>query len=170
MKVQPIVFKLFFSIALLGSVSLLFSCVTQECNTQQRGGSLTVSFRDIVAGTRPTERDSTLTLLTIYGKDQKDQENILEKDTLKAISLKLTLSPAKDTTTYVFKIDSAGTPVWHSLSLTYKRTPNFISQACGFDINYSDLAVLKENTTFDSAAVVKPTVNLPNEFLVKIYF
>jgi hypothetical protein len=97
---------------------------------------------------------------------------ISTKDTTKTKNIRLRLSSRANQTTFV--LESAGTATARNrstITISYDREPSFISQACGYEVSYTNLAVTDKSADLDEAIVIVPTINpIRNEIHIQLYF
>jgi hypothetical protein len=150
-------------------VLLLQACVGKECDTKLNP-VLRLAFVRIV-----NERETAF-LVAFKGITGKEGSRIVpltedKFDTTKAISgILLPLSQNIDTVQFILqRTASMGSA---SLTIAYQRKPYFISQACGFEMEYTNISAEADTTgRVDSVVVVQPSVNADiNEVNIKIIF
>lgn len=136
---------------LLGMGLLLLNGILLGCDPEASCVSLSTNEYDI--GFVTTNEEGEEVAETVFF----DVVRVLESDTIfftrnetGISSLKLTLNPAADTTTFIFEEivgeEGAGEEemeeVIDTLQVAYRRNYRLISPECGIEINYSDLSVV----------------------------
>ncbi len=162
-------FRIYKCIGFILFVALLQACVSEECDTKS-DPMLRLAFVRLV---NEKETAFPVGIKKITGKDGSQEVTLTEEkfDTTKAISgIRLPLSQTKDTIQFILhRTGSLGNA---SLTVSYQRKPYFISQACGFEMEYNNISAEADTTgRVDSVAVVQPSVNADiNEVNIKIIF
>lgn len=119
-------------ITLFGILSFQ-SCEDDDVCVGEGTPNMTVVFRDIL-------NDQNLKdTLTIYSADNQNFENaVLIYDKTFTDSIKLPLGGLNSTKTY-FKIQRRSNEISDTLIVDHQTNSEYVSKACGFRINYSNL-------------------------------
>ncbi len=182
MKVMPFLRRSSFLVALLAPI--LYACTESEC-TDLDAPQLVVQFKTRYRATRQQrERDTLIEIRSVSGAGQPDS---IYSTSQKTNNLVLPLNQGAEETTFMIEWKrynrAVGTanPVpidstTEKLTVRYTRKAFFVSDACGFNLRYNDLELIKEQPTFpsnfpsDSIQVIKNVVDESNEPNIKIYF
>jgi hypothetical protein len=149
----------------------LSACVGEQCETVS-DPVMRVSFARFTDAERTKEQAISVSFKHVYGlvpKPQKPLNDSLVRSKAPITGLRMPLSQVDDISTFVFVRDSFPD---EKITFTYTRKPYFISQACGFQIEYENLGVEEQTyTNIVEVRVVQPSVNTQNNNAnVKIYF
>lgn len=138
---------------------------------------LNIAFKKFTDATR-TQLKSADTLLNITKAYAVGLENspflTLSSKNPDSLSKTVTLqlSPSAESTTFYLEGKTANkVPFNRSFTVTYNRQPKFISQACGFEVRYSNITVEEPYTDFDDILVITPEIDpIRNEVHIQLYF
>jgi hypothetical protein len=145
-------------------ILLVAACGDQICTeTVRREPPLFVTFYQYTNAARTQERVDTLNFTGIFGLGN---EASLVSSTQRITGLRLPFTPAQDSTVFIFQRADVAEP--DTLVIGYTRQPLFISQACGFEMRYSDLVILRHTLT--NAEIQQTSAQIANEFRIKLYF
>jgi hypothetical protein len=164
--------KSLYWLILFVSAPLITACVNQQCDDVRPEPALNIAFRKYTEPTRnPRQaRDTTFRLLNAYAVGLEVKP--FEISTEPVRNVRLRLSPLADQTTFVLLSAGAGTSRQTStITVSYTRQPAFISQACGYEITFTNLSVTNISPNLDEAVVVVPTINpIRNEVHIQLFF
>ncbi len=163
---------------------LFSSCKNEDC-VSSANNYLLVTFLNVDTlenGSISIKgKDTTFYSVTAIGNDLEFYTKALKKDTLK-----LPVNPAADQTTFqLVMIDSirydtlANNPVVldtiyylhpkpHVISVSYERKFRVITESCGMEISYHNLAA--DTITFPSAALITDYLSRFNTTNIEVYF
>ncbi|QHT68656.1 hypothetical protein GXP67_19400 [Rhodocytophaga rosea] len=150
----------------------LNACVGEECETVS-DPVMRVSFARFIDAERTEEQAVTVAFKHIYGIGANPQpprkDDSLVRSKAAIAGLRIPLSQVNDMSTFVFVRDSLAND---TIFFTYTRKPYFRSQACGFEMEFENLRVIKHSRqNIDTVLVTQPSVNAQNNNAnVKIYF
>ena len=129
-----------------------------------------------------TSKNTTDTYIKFYNYDKGDSikmsfdtiRNTLNRNVIPPANLRnrtfarfsLPLSPASDTSTFIFVQKLSGR--LDTLTLAYRRTISIVSPDCGYDQKIENVKVLR-NTFSDSTDVIASPLTLTDTVHVKIY-
>jgi hypothetical protein len=136
---------------------------------------LNIAFKKYTDATRTRQKsaDTLLNITRAYATGLEDKPFALLTNADKlSRTVTLHLSPSADATVFHLEGKRAdSSPLKLSFTVTYSRQPSFISQACGYEISYSNLAVAEPYTDFDDVLVIVPEINpIRNEVHIQLYF
>lgn len=144
-------------------VVALGSCLDNDICLRGADNALVIDFKKIVAG---EEVDDTVILLNVMAVGISD--SIFyggigdDYDTLTSVTL--TVDPFDNTTSFTFN-DFKG--LTKTLEVSYKTEVRFVSEECGSERLQYDLKIV--NTTFNSARVVRNSLNKGRSTNIEIY-
>ncbi len=81
-------------------------------------------------------------------------------------SIRLPLSPISDSTAFVMKFND----ITEIVKFYYKRQLYFISEECGFSVNYLIDSVKYTNSKIVSVVIINPKVQATHEEHIRFYF
>jgi hypothetical protein len=169
--------KSIYLLVLAVSALLTTACVNQTCEDTRPTPRLNVAFKKYTDATRTRQRsaDTLINITRAYatGLEDKPFLSLADKDSLlRSKTVTLNLSPSADATVFHLEGKRADrSPLKLSFTVTYSRQPSFISQACGYEISYNNLAVVEPYTDFDDVLVIVPEINpIRNEVHIQLYF
>lgn len=94
------------------------------------------------------------------------EDSVLYRWTKNVSSIRLPLNPFEDHTFFVIKLnDNTDT-----LQVFYKRQLYFVSEECGFSMNFVLNSVHSTANKIDSVLLIQPKVQTINEEHIRIYF
>jgi len=152
--------KIFFSAAICAIVLHFLSCAKEECNRNiiNDAGMGFYTFQDSI------ETMAGIKTLSLFGSARSD--SLLYDSVQNATSVRLPLDPNKGFSRFIFRIANQQDTV----KINYFRHLNFISQACGFSMDFHMQDISTTNHLFDSVVMTEPHVTLnSNEEHIKIY-
>lgn len=170
--------KLFYLPLCLFLTLLLPACVNEECDEDALPDPvLNVAFKKYTDATRSVQKsaDTLVNLTMAYAKGLNDQPlpfYVPGAADARVKNVTLHLSPSADSTIFYLESPGAdGKTIAQSFTVTYTQQPKFISQACGYELRYSNIAVTKPYTDFDDIVVIVPEINpIRNEIHIQLYF
>lgn len=152
--------KIFFPVAICAIVLHFLSCAKEECNRNisNDAGMGFYTFQDSI------ETMAGIKTLSLFGEARPD--SLLYDSVQNATSVRLPLDPNKDFSHFVFRIASQQDTV----KINYSRQLHFISQACGFIMDFHIQDIGTTHHLFDSVVMTEPNVTLnSDEEHIKIY-
>lgn len=155
---------------------LVTACVNQECEALRPDPELNIAFKKYTDATRNRQKsaDTLINITRTYAVTLEDQPFLTlsskNPDSLSRTAV-LRLNPKSDLTTFHLEGKAADkTPFDFSFTVTYTRQYEFISQACGFEVKYTNLAVTEPSTNFDDIFVIVPEIDpIRNEIHIQLY-
>lgn len=149
------------------AVLLISGCSDEECsNSSLNDPQLTISFVQINDSTN-REVALSVTLLGITGVGST--EDTLVNPTGAVSQVRLPMPQDADEATFVLYRTTPNET--DSLTVSFVRKPLFISQACGFEIQYENLAVVRQTFGEEQVAVTQSTITAtPNEVHLKVRY
>jgi hypothetical protein len=81
-------------------------------------------------------------------------------------SVRLPLSPFEDFSDFVFTLND----ITDTVQILYKRQLYFVSEECGFSVNFSLDSILFTTNQLDSVIIIQPKVQAINEEHIRFYF
>ncbi len=162
-------FRIYKRLGLILLVAMLQTCVSEECDTKS-DPVLRLAFVRLV---NEKEAAFPVGIRKITGKADSQEVTLTDEkfDTTKAISgIRLPLSQTKDRVQFI--LHRTGNLGNASFTVSYQRKPYFISQACGFEIEYNNISAVADTTgRVDTVQVMQPSINANiNEVNIKILF
>ncbi len=154
---------------------ILPACVNEECDEDALPRPvLNIAFKKYTNTNRTPQntKDTLLNVTTAYAERLENTPFYTPATADARIkSVALHLSPSTDATTFFLLSKNATNQViTQRFTVTYTKQPKFISQACGYEIRYSNLAVQKPATDFDDVLVVVPEINpIRNEIHIQLF-
>jgi hypothetical protein len=116
-----------------------------------------------ISGTR---QEVTKNFDSIYVYPLNLEDSILYDWARNVNSIRLPLSPFEDFSSFVFKLND----VTDTLQIYYKRQLYFVSEECGFSVNFYLDSILFTPNQIDSAIIIQPIVQAINEEHIRLYF
>jgi hypothetical protein len=155
---------------------LITACVNQECEALRPDPELNVAFKKYTDATRTRQKsaDTLINITRTYAVGLEDKPFLTapaENPDILSKTVILRLNPSADSTIFHLEGKAADkTPFDFSFTVTYTRQYEFISQACGFEVKYTNLAVEAPSTTFDDIVVIVPEIDpIRNEIHIQLY-
>lgn len=137
---------------------LVFSC-REECRYKPR--SLTVvDFHSVVNG---ADSKSPVNNLSVYGLGRED--SLLYAGVNSISSISLPMNGNSEETGFVFLFDGQVDTIW----FTYRVIPWFLSQECGFVLNFDLLETRHTSGLIDSVVIVTSEITSFDDTNVRIY-
>ncbi|MFC2151380.1 DUF6452 family protein [Bacteroidota bacterium] len=148
------------------SISLIFSCTDDQCNADTE--SLLRS--EILVTSSELTSIKYLDSLSIYSPQWEDSIHYRELSAAikKEKSIYFMLSPTSDTTEIIFT--SIQAPLNDTIYIYSQREYIFLSQECGFIINFTIDTILYTNNYIDSLERVTSEISTTKDGHVQIYF
>ena len=158
------------------SALLFTACVNQECEALRPEPELNIAFKKYTDATRSRQKsaDTLINITRTYAVSLENKPFLTlspeNPDSLSRTAV-LRLNPEADSTIFHLQGKAADkTPFDLSFTVTYNRQYEFISQACGFEVKYTNLAVKEPYTNFDNILVIVPEIDpIRNEIHIQLY-
>ena len=113
-----------------------------------------------------TQQELTKSFDSIFIYPENLEDSILYDWARNVNSIRLPLSPFEDFSNFVFTLND----VTDTLQIYYKRQLYFVSEECGFSVNFSLDSILFTLNQIDSAIIIQPKVQAINEEHIRLYF
>ncbi len=161
---------------------LLLACVNEECDEEALPRPvLNVAFKKYTDASRTIQKsaDTLINITRTYAEGLADSSfyppkvdnTPIDVSNIKVKNVALYLNPKADSTIFHLQIGTGSQLQEKKFTVTYTRQPRFISQACGYEVRYSNLAVNALETVFDDEQVIVPEINpIRNEIHIQLYF
>jgi hypothetical protein len=151
------------------------ACVNQTCEEARPETVLNIAFRKYTNATRTARqaKDTLINITRAYAEGLESESFLtpINPDSLsRTVPLRLSLT-SEATTFYLEGKNTDKVPFRLSFTVTYTQQPTFVSQACGYEISYTNLAVTNVSPLLDDALVIVPTINpIRNEVHIQLFF
>jgi hypothetical protein len=160
-------------LALLAVALLATACAEEEC-TNLDDPVLNVEFRTFQRNTFNVfrERGDTLVIRNLYGEGRPPTDSLVTGSNRLRTSVLLPLSQLNDVTAFrmIYHLREDTTRREATITVRYRREPFFVSDVCGFNVRFLDLAVdsIPPNPAFDSIRVINNVISETNTNAVNI--
>lgn len=113
-----------------------------------------------------TQQEISKTFDSIFVYPESLEDSILYDWARNVNSVRLPLSPIEDFSNFVFTFND----VTDRVQIFYKRQLYFVSEECGFSVNFTLDSILFTTNQIDSVIIIQPKVQAINEEHIRFYF